>query len=166
MKKIHIGHTYEQKNNIYSDYLLQKTTQLNILKQLYMENEEDTKKMSKQNDDLTLVKRELNNKISGYKQQDKLNSCYDTYFFISLNKVYELLITSRLNCFYCKQTVAILYNNKKQPNQWTLDRIDNEQGHNDSNCVIACLQCNLNRKKIDSNKFLFTKQMKLIKKDH
>ena len=49
--------------------------------------------------------------------------------------------------------------------QWTLDRLDNRYQHSDKNCVISCLQCNLQRRCLDDKKFLFTKQMNLIKKN-
>ena len=47
--------------------------------------------------------------------------------------------------------------------QWTLDRIDNDQGHTYDNVVIACLECNLQRRRTNSDKFLFTKQMKIVR---
>jgi len=47
--------------------------------------------------------------------------------------------------------------------QWTLDRIDNDMGHNNNNTVISCLGCNLQRRTTNQDKFLFTKQLKLKK---
>jgi hypothetical protein len=47
--------------------------------------------------------------------------------------------------------------------QWTLDRIDNDIGHNKNNLVIACLECNLKRKRTNKDKFMFTKNMKIIR---
>ena len=59
--------------------------------------------------------------------------------------------------------VNILYKDLKQKNQWSLDRIDNDIGHNTDNVVISCLKCNLDRGTKDINKFNFTKKLKLIK---
>ena len=57
----------------------------------------------------------------------------------------------------------LFYKESKQPNQWTLDRIDNSMGHNYNNLVIACLECNLKRRNIDLNKFLYTKQLSITR---
>lgn len=158
-KKVFINVIQTQKSNTYEAELLCLKRQQQILHSLYFSNNNDNK-----NDDLNIMKREIKNKIQGYKQQDKKNRCFDTHFFISLDDVISMLISSRLKCYYCKNNTVILYNKSKQTNQWTLDRIDNNQGHNRENCVISCLKCNLDRKTLDSNKFLFTKQMKIIKK--
>ena len=60
--------------------------------------------------------------------------------------------------------VLLFYKNVREEKQWTLDRIDNNSGHSNINTVIACLQCNLQRRNTNDKKFLFTKQMRLIKK--
>ena len=47
------------------------------------------------------------------------------------------------------------YKNK----QWTLERIDNGMGHNKDNVEIACLLCNLRRRTMYHERYVFTKQM-------
>jgi hypothetical protein len=47
--------------------------------------------------------------------------------------------------------------------QWTLDRLDNSIGHHDDNVVICCLKCNLKKRRMDDEKFKFTKQLRVIK---
>ena len=59
--------------------------------------------------------------------------------------------------------MALIYENVRQMNQWTLDRIDNNLGHNSDNVLISCLECNLKRKDMNKDKFLFTKQLKIKK---
>ena len=59
--------------------------------------------------------------------------------------------------------MKIKYNNYRDKQQWTLDRIDNDLGHNNENVKIACLECNLKRRRINMEKFLFTKQLNIIK---
>ena len=49
--------------------------------------------------------------------------------------------------------------------QWSLDRIDNNIGHNVGNLVIACLECNLKRRRRTDEKFLFTKQLNIVKRE-
>ena len=57
-----------------------------------------------------------------------------------------------------------MYDNVREKKQWTLDRLDNDQGHNRDNIVIACLDCNLKKRTMDDDKFKFSKQMRIIKK--
>jgi hypothetical protein len=45
--------------------------------------------------------------------------------------------------------------------QWTLDRIDNDVGHNADNVVVSCLECNLKRGTMDSDRFKYGKQIGL-----
>ena len=108
------------------------------------------------------LEKSLRNKINGYKSQDsrKRRTC----ILISKEELVDKLLISKLKCYYCKQRMLLLYTINRDPRQWTLDRIDNTKGHSDINTVIACLQCNLKRRTLDDKKFLFTKQMKLIKK--
>ena len=56
-----------------------------------------------------------------------------------------------------------MYKNVREYRQWTLDRINNDNGHNKENVVICCLECNLKKGTINDEKFKFTKQMRIIK---
>ena len=104
----------------------------------------------------------LKTKISGYRQQD-LKKKLDLNNIISLENVLEKLIISKLKCYYCKCHICITTKIKRDKKQWTLDRIDNDKGHNVNNVVIACLECNLNRRCQTQKKFLFTKQLNIHK---
>lgn len=104
------------------------------------------------------------NKLNGYKYQDKLkNFNNDKLKLITNQHVVDLLVSSDCKCYYCQQDVAIIYNYVRTKNQWTLDRIDNNIGHVIDNIVIACLQCNLQRRKKEQKPFLFTKRLVLEK---
>ena len=59
--------------------------------------------------------------------------------------------------------MCILYEVSRELKQWTLDRIDNDKGHNNDNYHLACLDCNLKRRRQTDVKFLFTKQLKIVK---
>ena len=48
---------------------------------------------------------------------------------------------------------------------WTLDRIDNNIGHNKDNVVISCLACNLQKRRRGEEAFKFMKQMVITKKN-
>jgi hypothetical protein len=90
--------------------------------------------------------RELKKKHSSYKSQDKLHHKFDDEKHITLNELVDKLVECKLLCYYCNQQVSLLYNQKKDPKQWTLERLNNNLGHYSSNTCIACLKCNLGRR--------------------
>lgn len=110
-----------------------------------------------------IVKKEIKNKILNYKNQDK-NKNMDTSKVITYEDCLEKLVISRLVCSYCRKYCMLLYEEVRNPLQWTLDRIDNNIGHTKENVVISCLSCNIKRGVMDDAKFKFTKQLKIIKK--
>ncbi len=63
----------------------------------------------------------------------------------------------------------IFFEKVRDENQWTLDRINNYDEHSNENTIICCLKCNLQRRRKNSDKFLFTKQLEtnqiIIKKN-
>jgi hypothetical protein len=103
------------------------------------------------------VLQQLNQKIAGYKSQDVLKNLYNPILFVNITRVIELLIESGLKCHYCKKDIKVLYEIVREPLQWTLDRIDNDHGHNSGNLLIACLSCNLRRKTIYHERYEMTK---------
>jgi hypothetical protein len=109
------------------------------------------------------VSREIQKKINGYKQQDReKNHICDT---ITYDEVLMKMLESKLICVYCNKQTYILYERVREPSQWTLDRIDNSTGHTNENTQICCLHCNLQRKTLIHEKFLFTKKMIITKED-
>lgn len=119
-------------------------------------------------DDTTLEERkffikEIKNKLDGYSRQDAENCIRDLSAFISLNATIELLLVSKLRCVYCRQCCELIHKDVMAPCQWTLDRVDNDQGHNDGNVAIACLACNLQRRTMDAERFKFGKQLRIVK---
>ena len=109
-----------------------------------------------------IIKSNVMKKRSSYRTQD-VNKDRLKEDFITYEEIIEKLVISKLKCSYCKDNVLILYENKRDYKQWTLDRIDNSIGHSNVNTVISCLKCNLQKRKRDDDKFRFTKQMNLIK---
>jgi hypothetical protein len=112
-----------------------------------------------------LILLQLDKKIAGYKHQDILKKKYDAEKLIKTTEVVDKLISCELKCFYCKNDIHVLYKVVREMQQWTLDRINNDMGHVSDNVEISCLECNLKRKKQNSEKFLFTKQMKIVRND-
>jgi hypothetical protein len=109
------------------------------------------------------IEQELRKKLCGYKQQDKLKKKYDSETFLNLDELVDKMVASKLVCFYCKIRVNIFYNFARDPQQWTLDRKDNSIGHSCENTIICCLKCNLQRRTQNMDKFLFTKNLQIIK---
>lgn len=114
-----------------------------------------------------LIKSELMNKLRGYKLQDKHKTMdLSSVECISLSNCIELLLNTQFKCFYCLRECCVIYQNRRDLTQWTLDRIDNTMGHIYTNVVISCLGCNIQRRNKPSHKFKDTKQLVLIKKEH
>ena len=105
----------------------------------------------------------LKSKISGYKHQDVTKKMFNETQFTTLSDVVTLLYEGKSQCCYCHSNVYILYELVRENKQWSLDRIDNNLGHNIGNLVIACLECNLKRRRTNKDSFMFTKNMKLVK---
>jgi hypothetical protein len=89
----------------------------------------------------------------------------DDYSFIDFNCIIDKMIKAELKCYYCNCEMSILYDISREMNQWSVDRIDNDKGHNINNFHLACLDCNLKRRRRTDEKFLFTKQLNIIKQD-
>jgi hypothetical protein len=107
---------------------------------------------------------QIRNKIASYKTQDMEKAIYDPTKLISLEQTIEKLKHSSLKCFYCKTQVLLIYEFVREPKQWTLERLDNGEGHTDTNTVIACLSCNLRRRTMHFDRYIETKQMANIVK--
>ena len=128
--------------------------QVSLLNKFYM----------RQSDDMDIhVKREITRKISGYKSQDMKKNIFDPTQLITFSNVLEKLVASKLRCIYCSSVVKVLFTCVRDQQQWTLDRIDNNVCHSETNTVICCLKCNLQRRVMAVNKFTFTKQLKIKK---
>jgi len=108
---------------------------------------------------------EIERKITSYKSQDIDKKILDTSVLIDLSHIVDALIGCQLKCYYCNCEMDILYQMVRESSQWTVDRIDNSKGHNKDNYVLSCLSCNLKRRCKSADKFLFTKQLNLIKKE-
>ena len=129
--------------------------QINLINSLYLEQSIEYE---------TLTKREITKKIKGYEKQDILKSILDKDKIISLEQVIERLMESKLNCFYCRDHCEVLYKDVLSKKQWTLDRINNTLGHNHDNVVVCCLECNVKRGDMDSERFKRGKEIKIVRK--
>jgi hypothetical protein len=107
---------------------------------------------------LSLILREIDGKRKAYIYQDKQHNIYDPRYTVTTNRIVEFLVNVELLCHYCREICQVTYKEAMCRRQWTLDRIDNNYGHNDTNVVIACLDCNLKRGTMDAERFRTGKQ--------
>ena len=107
---------------------------------------------------LAYVIREIDTKRKAYIYQDKHHNIYDPRFSITTDRIVELLVGAELVCHYCREICQVAYKEAMCRRHWTLDRTDNNYGHNDANVVIACLDCNLKRGTMDAERFRMGKQ--------
>jgi hypothetical protein len=127
---------------------------------------EETKGEPDQTENLDIqqcILKQLNNKIYGYRAQDLQKKKFNADLFVDIQTIVSLLFECHLLCYYCKKQVRLLYEFVREPLQWSLERLDNQYGHNRENVVIACLGCNLKRKTMYPERFLFTKQLHILK---
>ena len=110
------------------------------------------------------LKREIEKKIKGYKNQDLIKELINLNKFISLNQTIEKLVESKLKCYYCKENCELVYKNIFAKKQWTLDRLDNNEGNNYDNVVICCYECNIKRGDMDYERFKKGKEIKIVRK--
>jgi hypothetical protein len=129
--------------------------QIELLNKLYLEEEYEGS---------NFVKKEIIRKIRSYKNQDTKKQVYNGDYFIKYDEIMEKLVVSKLKCYYCRYNCLLIYEKIREKKQWTLDRIDNDKGHNNDNVVICCLECNLKKGTKNDKHFKFAKQMRIIKK--
>ena len=140
--------------NIKNDELFRKSRQIEWVNKLYLEQHYNG---------FGFAKKELERKIKSYKNQDITKNKHHPNTLIKYEECLEKLFLSKLKCYYCKSECIFLYKNVREPKQWTLDRLDNDIGHYNENVVICCLKCNLKKRRMDDEKFKFTKQLRVIK---
>ena len=124
--------------------------QIDLINKIYLDQDFREKK---------LIIREINCKISSYRQQDIRKNRHEKENLITLDDIIEKLVISKLKCYYCKIPLLIIFDKIRDQNQWTLDRLNNYDEHTNKNTIVCCLKCNLERRRKNSEKFLFTKQL-------
>lgn len=144
-------------------------TQLELLRQIsqsfYKTKENNAIKDTNDNKERQMIVSHIKTKLSSYKQQDILKKKFSKQDFVSYSDVITLLTESNMKCYYCSCETYLLYEIVREMKQWSLDRINNDIGHNKNNLVICCLECNLKRRRTNKDAFFFTKNLKIQKMD-
>ena len=139
--------------------------QMKLINSISIKNLEKNLENNLEEEIAQTVIQEINKKIYGYKHQDILKKKLDANAFIDFNCVIQKMIECELKCRYCKCVMSVLYDITREMKQWSVDRIDNDKGHNKDNFHLACLDCNLKRRRRTDEKFLFTKQLNIVKNE-
>jgi hypothetical protein len=139
--------------------------QMKLINGISLENLEKNLENELEDEIIQTVIQEINKKIYGYKHQDILKKKLNVNAFIDFNCVIQKMIECELKCRYCKCEMSVLYDITREMKQWSVDRIDNDKGHNKDNFHLACLDCNLKRRRRTDEKFLFTKQLNIVKNE-
>jgi len=162
-QKTEIKKRVESEKWTFSDEYYQHDKQLELLNILLRNIRNSSENSS--DDVIKTVIQQIHNKITGYKQQDNLKKMFDEEKFLTFENVVERLVDSEIKCYYCKKEMMVLYDISREMTQWSIDRIDNDKGHNIDNYHLSCLDCNLKRRRRTDEKFRFTKQLNLIKQE-
>ena len=100
---------------------------------------------------------QMEQKMDGYVRQDKekqkRNTPFDVHDRITLYDALQKIKESDYRCHYCNELLRLVYRITRDKHQWTLDRIDNDRGHDKDNLVISCYSCNIRRRKQSYVKF-------------
>lgn len=155
----------------WNDYLKEtdfgKDIQLDLLSSLKGSSDKDkslgSDKSLEEDKKTHFLREQIRQKIYNYYSQDMKKELYNPENFITLEYILEKLKDCNLNCFYCREPVFLWYEIAREPKQWTVERIDNKIGHDIGNIEIACLSCNLKRRCMYHERYVFTKQMKIVK---
>jgi len=147
--------TSSWKNNVSSEMVMNTENQLEILRNL--ENQPNA----------PFLKSLIARKLKSYTEQDAKKS-FDNSIAqpstINISETIQLLVESQLKCYYCHETTRFFYETVRDPQQWSLERLNNEYPHTKENVVVACLQCNLRRRCMNSERYQKTKQMMQVSK--
>jgi hypothetical protein len=165
MKKIINQHKIEKelKRRVQSEKWSFPNESYEYVKQIQMIIDISNNNLNHTDDISKIAIQEINRKITSYKQQDKIKKHFDEIKFLTFESIICKMIECELKCRYCKNEMNVLYDVSREIKQWSVDRIDNDLGHNIDNFHLACLDCNLKRRRRSDEKFLFTKQLNIVK---
>lgn len=111
----------------------------------------------------SLIVSHIKTKLSSYKHQDNLKNLFLESEFVTFDYTIDLLATCELKCHYCSCEMYLLYEFVREMKQWSLDRIDNDIGHNKNNLVVSCLECNLKRRRTNKDAFYITQNLTITR---
>jgi hypothetical protein len=149
IEKFNKQNSFDPSNNFIIN-MREHKEQIKIINNLYLDNQFEERKF---------ILSELKAKINSYKQQDIKKDYHEDVNLITLDNVIHKLVSCKLKCYYCNKNMKVFFEKVRDEDQWTLDRLNNYDEHSNENTIVCCLKCNLQRRRKNSDKFLFTKQL-------
>jgi hypothetical protein len=107
------------------------------------------------------IRQEIKGKLSSHKSYDQAHNMAEP-LATDTDILYKMLLQKE-RCFYCHRLFHVLYQDRFDPFQWSIDRIDNSKGHTSANTVITCLRCNLRRRTRETGEFYRDRNLNVIK---
>jgi hypothetical protein len=180
-------HCIERKEKVQQYYDLNRDQFLEYKKQYFQDHKEHLTSKSKEwknkNKDILREwykkyyhenkehKKEIQKKSKCKNWQTTLvNSCRvhdrsdNNYFNLDTKWIDKLFDNQEGCCFHCNQYL-LLENGNRDPEQASIDRIDNSKGHIRGNVVLSCWHCNYTRRKTDINIFTPTPKYTILQDD-
>ena len=78
----------------------------------------------------------------------KVNRTYNEDDYINIDFLNELWVKQNEKCFYqdCECKLTLDFNKDfRNPSQISIQRLNNDIAHIQSNCVLSCLKCNVSK---------------------
>ena len=129
-------------------YEANKEAIIERVKKNYESNKEKIKEQKKQHYESIKQSNPLEVKLTGmiHSSIKADKKCNRIGTDLDYNFLLELWTTQEKLCYYCKCEMLLEFNQKtKNPQQITIQRLDNELAHTKANCVFACFDCNCNK---------------------
>jgi len=105
-------------------------------------NKEKKKEYQEKTKTETPLQYKMKNMISSTKTSDIKNNRYNEEDHITYEFLQEQHTKQDNKCGYCKVIMELTFEKTSNPNQITIERLDNTIGHIKTNCVYACWRCN------------------------
>jgi hypothetical protein len=107
------------------------------------------------------IRQEIKGKLSSHKSYDQSRSMAEP--LATDTEILHKMLLQKERCFYCHRLFHVLYQDRFDPFQWSIDRIDNSNGHTNMNTVITCLRCNLRRRTREAGDFYRDRNLTIVK---
>jgi len=126
-------------------------------KQYYKKNKKEILKQSKKYKNKVVI----SVLVWNCKAHDKK---FNRFFNITEEWVKKVLDHQQWECYHCNKYL-LLENGDRDPDQISIDRVDNSKGHSKGNVVLSCWDCNNTRRKTDINIFTSDPKYTILEDD-
>jgi len=111
-------------------------------KEWYVNNKEEVKEYNEKIKTENPLEYKLNQMVHHTKSSDIKYNRYDKECHITYEFLQEQHTKQNNKCGYCLVIMEYTFENKNNPIQITIERLNNDLGHIKSNCIFSCWKCN------------------------